>query len=316
MYSPTTRVLVVLELLQNHDELSGAELARRLEVDERTVRRYIIKLQDLGIPVRSTRGRYGAYRLTPGYKLPPMMFNDEEATALSMGLLFANQLGLSSIGVAAQSAQSKLERVMPDALKRKLHAIGETVQLDFSKASVSALSTTLLELCAVTQQHRRVSMQYCAVNGETTEREFDCYGLTWRDGRWYGVGYCHLRGGLRSFRLDRIMQMSALETTFTRPTDFDAIQYLSQAIAMVPRAHAICVRLETDIETARAALFETMGVFELSNGEVLLHSQADDLDWYARRLASLPFDFAVREPAALRQALQHCAARLQDLAAI
>src|SRR6266700_4528281 len=92
MYFPTTRVLTVLELLQSHQRLSGPDIAERLEVNPRTVRRYITMLQDLGIPVEAERGRYGTYRLRPGFKLPPLMFTEEEALALTLGLLAARRL--------------------------------------------------------------------------------------------------------------------------------------------------------------------------------------------------------------------------------
>ena len=93
MYHPTTRVLGVLELLQTHGRMSGAELARRVKVDARTLRRYIARLEEIGVPITTERGRYGAYMLVAGYKLPPMMFTDEEALALSVGLLAARSLG-------------------------------------------------------------------------------------------------------------------------------------------------------------------------------------------------------------------------------
>ena len=129
MTSPATRLFTVLELLQSHDELCGTALAQRLEVDGRTLRRYVSKLQDLGIPIASERGRYGAYRLTPGFKLPPMMFSDDEAVALSLGLLFAKQFPVSASGAGAQSAQVKLERVLPASLRAKLRALSSTVQV-------------------------------------------------------------------------------------------------------------------------------------------------------------------------------------------
>src|SRR6266851_3929020 len=100
MYFPTTRVLTVLELLQSHQRLSGPELAARLEVDTRTVRRYITMLQDLGIPVEAGRGRYGFYCLRPGFKLPPLMFTNDEALALTLGLLAAHKMGLMAAAPA------------------------------------------------------------------------------------------------------------------------------------------------------------------------------------------------------------------------
>src|SRR5919206_1828063 len=105
MYHPTTRLLAVLELLQSRQRVGGAELARRLEVDERTVRRYVTMLRDLGIPVEAERGRHGAYRLRPGYKLPPLMFTDEEALAVVLGLLAARRLGF---GVATPAIEGAL----------------------------------------------------------------------------------------------------------------------------------------------------------------------------------------------------------------
>src|SRR3954454_14144537 len=113
MYHPTTRLLTVLELLQTYPRLSGPELAARLEVDVRTVRRYIMMLQDLGIPVEGEIGRYGGYALRPGYKLPPLMFTEDEVVALTVGLLMARQVGLGTNSTAVAGALAKLERVLP-----------------------------------------------------------------------------------------------------------------------------------------------------------------------------------------------------------
>ena len=103
MSQPTTRVLAVLELLQSHGQMSGAELARRVEVDPRTLRRYIATLEEMGIPITTEQGRYGGYKLVPGFKLPPMMFTDEEAQALSLGLIAARGLGLADSAPAIES---------------------------------------------------------------------------------------------------------------------------------------------------------------------------------------------------------------------
>src|SRR5216684_1717243 len=127
MYHPTTRVLTVLELLQSHQRLSGPELAARLEVNIRTVRHYIMMLQDLGIPIKAERGRYGAYRLLPGFKLPPLMFNEDEALALTLGLLTARRLGLTAAAPAVAGALAKIERVLPSALRKRVQAVQETL---------------------------------------------------------------------------------------------------------------------------------------------------------------------------------------------
>ncbi len=315
MSSPATRLFTVLELLQSHDELSGSALAQRLDVDGRTLRRYIRKLQELGIPIASERGRYGAYRLTPGFKLPPMMFSDDEAVALSLGLLFAKQFPASASGAGAHSAQVKLERVLPASLRAKLRALSSTVQLDLAPGAASVPQDALLAMSSAAHSRQRVSMRYGSAKQEASEREFDCYGLAWRSGQWYAVGYCHLRAGLRTFRLDRVKSVQALERGFTPPEHFDAARHLALGLASLPRAHTVTVRLMTDLSSARAALFDLIGLFQPVGDEVLLTSQVDDLDWYARQLAHLPFDFAVVEPLALRRAVCDLAARLRRLVA-
>jgi biotin operon repressor len=108
MYHPTTRVLTVLELLQSHQRLSGPDLARRLEVNVRTARRYITMLQDMGIPIEAERGRHGAYRLRAGFKLPPLMFNEDEALAVILGLQAARELGLAATAPAVEGALAKI----------------------------------------------------------------------------------------------------------------------------------------------------------------------------------------------------------------
>src|SRR5690606_2874133 len=118
MYQPTSRVLTVLELLQARPGISGAELAERLEVDRRTVRRYITTLQDLGVPVEGTRGRHGGYRLRPGYKLPPLMLTDDEALAVNLGLLLSRRLGLTIDETSAERGSSTLRRGLPLPLRR------------------------------------------------------------------------------------------------------------------------------------------------------------------------------------------------------
>lgn len=313
MPSPTTRVLALLELLQNADELGGAELAQRLGVDGRTLRRYVTKLQGLGVPVQSVRGRHGAYRLLPGATLPPLMFSDSEAVAVSVGLLFARQLGLADTVAGAHSAQAKLERVMPPTLRGKLRAVSVAVQLELSQPVASLHSDHLLDLSTAAEERHRVRMRYRAANHEESEREFDCYGLVWRGGRWYAVGYCHLRRGLRSFRLDRIQSIAPLAVRFLPPFDFDAVRHLALGLATLPRAHAVTVRLKTTMATARAELFDAIGVFRPVDGAVMLYSQADDLHWFARQLARVSFDFAVLEPPALRGAIRDCAQRLLQL---
>lgn len=315
MDRPATRLLAVLELLQTHGNLSGSVLAAKIGVDIRTLRRYIAALEDLGIPVVAERGRHGGYALVAGFKLPPMMFTDDEALALSIGLLAARQLGLANAAPATASAQAKLERVMPARLRRRVRAIDETVALDLAQGIGPGGDNDVLHTLSIAAQSRQcVRLRYRKPQGEASERDFDPYGLVWRSGGWYVVGHCHLRGGVRSFRLDRILEVAALPASFGRPEGFEAREHLNRSIATMPRRHAIEVHFAADLATVRRALFAAVGVFEPREDGTLLSAQADDLDWFARELSRLPFNFTIRRPAALRAALHAQAHRLLVLA--
>jgi predicted DNA-binding transcriptional regulator YafY len=310
MYRPTTRVLALLELLQTHGRMSGAELAPRLGVDRRTLRRYVGKLEDIGIPITAERGRAGGYALMPGFKLPPMMFTEDEALALSLGLLAARGLGLAESAPAVASAQAKLERVMPDGLKRRVRAIGDTVRLDAKGALAPGDNQALVVLSEAAQGCRRVALRYRDQQGRETARCFDPYGLALHHGRWYAAGMCRLRQALRTLRLDRIAGAELLAERFERPQGFDAMAHVVQALATLPRAFTIEVLLKTDLASARAHLFAEAGLFEESAGGVTVHAQSDELDWFARQLAGMPFDFEIRRPPELHAAVADCVRRL------
>ena len=310
MYHPTTRVLAVLELLQTHRRLTGVDLAQRLEVNIRTLRRYITILQDLGIPIIAERGRYGAYELGVGHKLPPMMFTNTEALSLALGLLAVEHLSLSEVAPAIESARAKLERVLPLELRDQFRALAEAVTFDWSKSPLSSSSEVILTLSHAVQLRRRTHLSYRSGTGDETERDFDPYGLAYHQGKWYAVGWCNLRKALRSFRLDRIAQVDLTDTTFNPPEHFDAMEYVVQAIANVPRQFAFEIFLQTDLASAEEEIMDVLGVLEPFDDGVFMRGSTDDLDWLARQLARFSFDFVVREPEDLHVALRNLAAKL------
>jgi predicted DNA-binding transcriptional regulator YafY len=314
MPHPTTRVLAVLELLQSRGRISGPELARRIDVDVRTLRRYIALLEELGIPITTERGRYGAYMLVAGFKLPPMMFTDAEALALSMGLLAARNLGLHAGVSALASAQAKLERVLPERIKRRLHALEKTVQIEPRDGTpAQADSAALMALSHAAHENERVHLHYRSTQGVESRRDFDPYGLGFRGGAWYAVGYCHLRRGVRTFRLDRVLDIQLRGIGFTRPAGFDVLEWLNRTIATLPRAHRVEVLLHTDPATARNQFSPAIGLFESTPDGVLLRAHTDDLTWFARQLARVSCDFEIRTPARLRKELALHAAHLRKL---
>ena len=315
MYHPTTRVLAVLALLQTYGRLSGAELAQRLEVNIRTLRRYIIMLQDLGIPIEAERGRNGAYVLSAGFKLPPMMFTNEEALALTVGLISARRLNLADTDRAVESAFAKLERVMPLELKSRVRALTETITLDQNTASFTPPSEAILStLSNAAQLQQRVHVQYHSNQAEPTERDFDPYGLTYYLQRWYVVGYCHLRQDLRSFRLDRITQVKPVNAQFDKPGHFDPLAYLMQAITSMPRKFTFELLLKTDIETAQKEVFDVLGILETGKDGVIMRGSVEDLDWLARQISIFSFEFVIREPEELKEEIKKHAAKLASFA--
>jgi predicted DNA-binding transcriptional regulator YafY len=316
MDHPTTRVLATLEMLQARPRLSGKDLADRLEVDPRTVRRYITILQDLGVPVEAERGRYGAYRLRPGYKLPPLMFSDDEALALTLGLLVARRLGLATTAPAVERALAKVERVLPPRVREGVGAVLSTVALDLPPAAEPPSGEMLVALSAAASQGRRVWMRYRSASDEETEREVDPYGIVFLWGHWFVPGYCHLRHATRTFRLDRVVQIEPREETFARPEGFDALSHVQASMAIAPATWQVEALLHIPIEEARRRVPPTMGALEptADGAATLFRASDDDLGTAARGLLWLECDMTIRKPAELRAELRRLAARALALA--
>ncbi len=311
MSHPTTRVLALLELLQANRQISGRELADRLGVDPRTIRRYATKLQELGIPVEAERGRTGGYRLLPGYKLPPLMLTDDEAVAVVLGLLASQQLGLSTAAPAVATALAKIQRVLPATLREQTSAIQQTLGFTMAARTTNSPSTdVLLTLGLATRQHRRVWMRYRSWQGEATERDIDPYGLVFHAGRWYVAGHDHRRDEVRTFRLDRIVAARLGTGTFPEPRGFDAVEHVTRSLARVPWTHEVEVVLQTTLEDARRRLPAITGAVSEVDGGVLFRSRTNRLDVMAHLLAGLGWPFTIRRPDELRTAVQEFATRL------
>jgi len=304
MEKPLQRVLAALELLQSHPSLSGAQLAELIGVDRRTVRRYIVELENFGVPIRSTRGRDGHYALMPGYKLPPMMFSNDETLALSVGLRVARDLGLSDMTPAVASAQAKLDRVMPAQLRRKIGDLNAVVALDLAPPQTQSGSEFFAEVTKCASAGQTLRLHYCALDGSVTEREVDPYGIGYLYGAWYVVGHCHLRRGLRSFRLDRVQAVQACPKSFGVPVGFNVLEYLRESIAALERTHAVVVHFpQAEMAVVRRAIPSSIGKLTQKRGHIRLDAQADDLDWFARELARLKLAFEIIQPKPLKTAL-------------
>ncbi|WP_433323239.1 helix-turn-helix transcriptional regulator [Spirillospora sp. CA-294931] len=313
MSHPTTRILAMLELLQAGHRIGGAELARRLDVDERTVRRYAARLEELGIPVVAERGRYGGYGILPGYKLPPLMLSDDEATAVVLGLLAGRRAGLP--GEATESALAKVQRVLPAALRERVQALQET--LGFTGAAregVSPATAALLSLAAAARARRRTRIRYRSWKGADSERDLDPYGLVFHSGRWYVTGHDHGSGEVRTFRVDRVLAVEQRAETYEIPDDLDPVRHVTASLASVPYAHEVEVLLETTLAEARRRIPASTATLTEAPGGVLMSTRAERLDGMAQMLAGLGWPFVVRRPDALREAVRTLARTLRDQA--
>lgn len=313
MYHPTTRLLTILEILQTRPFIQGWELATQLEVDSRTVRRYIQMLQDMGIPINGTRGRYGGYQLLPGYKLPPLMFSEDEGLALTIGLLVAEQIGVGLDNTAVARTRHKIERVMPAALRERFLTLQSVLEITLPLPQHRFNHDLVLTISHAVQQHRTLFVRYQSWQGDFTERHFDPYGLLFRSGYWYTAGYCHLRDGIRVFRLDRVGQAHLTSQTFERPAAFDTLVAVEQGIARTPTGWEVHIELHTSLEEAQRLVPAAMATLTDQGDTVLLQCHMKYLPWFALWLLELDCPLTIQQPAELRMILRELSERARRL---
>ena len=312
MLTPTARLLELLELLQTRTLATGREIADRLEIDQRTVRRYIAALQALGIPVEGQRGVGGGYRIRPGYRLPPLMLSDDEAVVVALGVVTAGRLGLAGSAEVAEAALAKIHRVLPDGLRRRVEALETT--LAFTRAATRGAPVpgeTVLLLADAIRRRRRLRLSYRSFSGESSRREVSPYGLVVHAGRWYLTAYDHVRDDLRTFRVDR-MRRTAVRPEPGRepPAGFDAVAHVSTSLARVQWPHEVEVLLELPVDEAARRVPTTLAELADEGGKTVLRMRVGSLDWMATVLAGLGCGFSIREPNELRASVRALAERL------
>jgi predicted DNA-binding transcriptional regulator YafY len=320
MTRPTARVLALLEILQSGGTRTVADLAGRLEVDERTVRRYVEHLIDLDVPVRSIRGRYGGYQLSPGYKMPPLMLTDEEALAVLLGLAAGRRTGLVTTSAAAmESATAKLRRVLPEAVGRRLTALLDTAGFTApSRPAISQETELLLTLAEAARNRDPIALAYRSFNGRESKRTLHPYGMVVHSGRWYVTGADSASGEVRTFRLDRIASATPTGGTFEVPADFDPAARVLSGLAEVPRNHEVSVRVQGTDGQVSARLppgLATVRDLPEEPGWVRVQLRAERLEWVPSLLASLNRPFTIESPDLLRDEVDALSRRLAGYAA-
>ena len=324
MARPTARVLALLELLQSGGTRTKADLADRLQVDERTVRRYVDHLIDLDVPVESVRGRYGGYRLGPGYRLPPLMLSDDEALAVLLGLIAGRRSGLPTAADRAhETATAKIRRVLPERLARRLDAVLESVAFTTTpKETTAPDSTVVLTVAGAVHARHPVSFSYTDRHDRHSTRTLHPSGLVVHSGRWYVTGTDPAIGEDRMFRLDRIKEVRALPGTFEPPAGADPAQRVLSGIAQAQHRHEVTLQIHGTIAQIRTRLPAGIAtIAELPDeagpeipGWRRVDLQAERLDWLPGVLASLDRPFVIERPPELRALVTALADRLQTSA--
>lgn len=314
MYDPIMRVLTVLEILQARDFVTGAELAHRLEVDLRTVQRYIVRLKDLSIPVESSRGVGGAYRLRPGFRLPPLLLTNEEAFALSLGLRALRQIGLSAFAPATEGALAKLGRVLPEALRESVRTVEDVVAIEPGPWVVTTSVESLIHAASTIRTSHRVRFAYRAHDGSASHRHIEPYAVLHTDGRWYLIGHCLSRKALRTFRLDRVSDLTITGTTFPRPADFDPRRHLRQSMPFVQSNFQIDVWLDMPVDEAHRSFAPWRVALESEDEGTRLRCGRDQLEMFAAMLLAMDCRIVVYSPPEMRQVFRDLAQKAQKAA--
>jgi predicted DNA-binding transcriptional regulator YafY len=315
MPNTATRLITLILLLQNQPNQKASDLAGKLGVSVRTVHRYFAMLGEMGIPVYTERGPYGGFSLVRGYKLPPLVFSLEEAVAVYLGTSLVSEMWGQLYRDAAQGAITKLENVLPNEQRSEIDwARRSLVATGLHRADPSALFPVLEELRRAARERHRVCVIYqSGTNAEATKREIDPYALVFRAGLWYLIGYCHLRNAPRTFRVNRIQELTALSQSFQVSEEFDVHEYLESEFKDQPviRARLKFIPEAAHIVTDNRQVWES--IQEEQDGSILATLTAPDLPW----LASMTLGFAnwatVLEPPELRDMVREWAQATADL---
>jgi predicted DNA-binding transcriptional regulator YafY len=307
------RLLTLLSLLQTPREWPGSELARRLGVSLRTVRRDVDRLRDLGYPVEASMGVLGGYRLVAGTAMPPLLLDDDEAVAIAVGLRTAAGQAVTGIDEAAVRALAKLEQVLPSRLRHRVGALGAATVPAPDAYATPVDPAHLTAIAAAIANRERVRLRYTAADGAGSRRHVEPHRLVCAGRRWYLVAYDLDRDGWRIFRVDRI---DAPQPTGARVTPRelpapDAAAYVTEKMYSLVPVHSAVATLHAPIDEVRGRIGDGPSDLEpIDAGRCRLRSHTDTLEWLAFALLRLGCEFEVHEPPELREHLRALGERL------
>jgi predicted DNA-binding transcriptional regulator YafY len=307
------RLLRLLSLLQTPREWPGGELARRLDVSLRTVRRDVERLRDLGYPVHATMGSIGGYRLVAGAAMPPLLLDDEEAVAIAVGLRTAARQAVAGIDEASVRALAKLEQVLPSRLRHRVGSLAAATAPMLSWDQPTVDPDVLTTLAATITNRERLRFGYRSRDGTVTARLVEPHRLVPAGRRWYLVAYDNDRGDWRTFRADRIEAPhgTGVRVPPREPPTGDAAAYVRTQLSGLAPVYRADVTLHAPVEHLAARFGDTLGQLErVDERTCRLLSHADTLEWLAMRLIMLGCEFEVHQPTDLIRYLRDVAARI------
>ncbi len=299
--TPTARALLLLEMVQNSPGIRGEQLADRLGMTDRAVRRYVGNLRDAGIPVESTRGKYGGYRIGRGMRLAPLMFTAPEALELVMAVLEGRQTSPTD---PVSQAVAKIIRILPQPLAEPVEAVVRMSGRTPDGHSSAPDPQVTAALAQATGARRRLRLGYLRGQGRDPARriemDVDPWAIVVRYGKWYLLGWSHTAGARRILRIDRVTAVEELEEAFQPPDDLDPVAAIEEHLAEGWR-HKIEVVVDAPVERVKWWIPRKQGLCEaIDDHTTRIRSSTDELDWYAERLAAIQAPFRVVSPPELR----------------
>jgi predicted DNA-binding transcriptional regulator YafY len=316
MSDTTSRILRLLSLLQTHRDWSGSELAGRLEVSPRTIRRDIDRLRELGYPVHASAGVAGGYRLQAGASMPPLLLDDEEAVAIAVGLRFAAGGSVAGIDEASVRALAKVEQVLPSRLRRQVNALQTyTVPMTYGANTGPTVDPdTLICIVQACRDLERLRFDYTAKDGADTKRLVEPHRLVSAGRRWYLVCWDVDRHDWRTFRVDRLSVCEAQGIHF-HPRELpaeDAAAYVQSAIASTYTRYQLVVRLHAPLKELADKVRSPDAQLEEAGGNTcILRATGDSLEWLAAWMGWFGVDFEILEPPELIDYVRILAARME-----
>jgi len=303
MASTGSRTLQLLSLLQTHRYWPGQELADRLEVSPRTLRRAVERLRDLGYPVDATRGVAGGYQLAAGASLPPLVVDDEEAVALAVGLRTAAQSGIAGVADASVRALAKVAQVMPPRLKRRVDALRVATLAAELRPGPVVDAEALTVVAQACRDEERIAFAYVRRDGEASQRAVEPHRLVSVGRRWYLVAYDLERHDWRSFRLDRIAEPRSTGARF-RPRALpaaDAAEYVKDSLAGAADSLVVDAVIEAPLADVERAIGRWASVEAAGTTRTRVRMTADSPEWALFGLAAVDAPFSIEGPREVRE---------------